>query len=247
MSKALRTLDISSFPCLEDNYGILMHDPASGAVASIDAPDAERIMGELDARGWHLTHILNTHWHDDHVGGNLTLKARYGAKVIGPDAERERIPGIDIGVADGASFDFGTLPVTVMATPGHTLGHVVYHLPTASTLFSGDTLFPMGCGRLFEGTAAQMWGSMQSLAALPPETTVYAAHEYTLANARFAASIDRHDVDVSRRLAKVRDLRANGRTTMPFSIADERATNPFMRAGSAEELGRRRRAKDEFR
>jgi hydroxyacylglutathione hydrolase len=246
-SRDLQVIDVALFACLEDNYGLLVRDPASGAVAAIDTPDASRIMAELDARGWRLTHILNTHWHDDHVGGNLALKARYGATVIAPEAERDRIPGVDVGVAGGTVFDFGTLPVTVIATPGHTLGHVVYYFSTAQMLFPGDTLFAMGCGRLFEGTADQMWVNMQMLAALPPETIVYAAHEYTLGNARFAATIEPENPDVAARLATVRDLRARDMPTMPFTIGDERATNPFMRAESPQEMGHRRVAKDNFR
>lgn len=240
-------IEIALFACLQDNYGILVRDRATGAVAAIDTPDAARISEELGARGWALTHILNTHWHDDHTAGNLMLKAGHAARVIVPEAEYDRIPGADIGVSDGATFDLGATPVTVIATPGHTLGHIVYHLPTARTLFAGDTLFAMGCGRVFEGTPDQMWGNMQMLATLPPATIVYGAHEYTLGNARFAATIEPDNADVARRLAAVAELHDRGEPTIPFTIAEELATNPFIRAGSAEEFARRRLAKDDFR
>jgi hydroxyacylglutathione hydrolase len=241
------TIEILIFPCLDDNYGLLLRDTASGQVAAIDTPDADRIAAELDERGWGLNLILNTHWHHDHVDGNLALKDRYGATVVGPDAERDRIPGIDLPVAEGATLQLGETAIAVIETPGHTLGHIVYHLPDAGALFVGDTLFAMGCGRLFEGTAEQMWANMERLAALPPETIVYCAHEYTQGNARFAATIEPDNRDLQARIARVDAARARNEPTVPFTIADERATNPFMRAGSAAELGRRRLAKDNFR
>lgn len=241
------SVDIVLFPCLEDNYGLLVRDRASGQVAAIDTPDPDRIAAELDARGWGLALILNTHWHHDHVGGNQALKDRYGAIVVGPAAERDRVPGFDLPVAQGAVLRLGDTAINVLETPGHTLGHVAFYLPIPGALFVGDTLFAMGCGRLFEGTAEQMWGNMERLSALPPETLVYCAHEYTHGNARFAATIEPDNPALLARIAQVDAARARGEPTVPFTIADERATNPFMRAGSADELGRRRLAKDDFK
>lgn len=240
------TVDVVLFPCLDDNYGLLVRDRATGKVAAIDTPDADRIAAELDARGWGLDLILNTHWHHDHVGGNHALQARYGATITAPAAERGKIPVIDHAVADGDVIRLGETAIAVIGTPGHTLGHVVYHMPEAGAVFVGDTLFAMGCGRLFEGTAEQMWGNMKRLSALPPETLVYCAHEYTQGNARFAVTIEPDNAVLAMRIAIVDATRAQGLPTVPFTIADERATNPFMRAGSAAEMGRRRLAKDSF-
>ncbi|MGU3392047.1 hydroxyacylglutathione hydrolase [Sphingomonas sp. M1A8_2b] len=238
------SIEIVLFACLEDNYGFLVRDRATDRVATIDTPDAARIAAELDRRGWGLDLVLNTHWHDDHVGGNLPLKARYGARIVAPAVEADRIPGVDIGVGDGATVALGDTIFTVMETPGHTVGHVAYATP--GTIFVGDTLFAMGCGRLFEGSASQMWGNMVRLSALPPETTVYCAHEYTEANARFALHVEPENAALRKRAEHVAALRARGAPTIPFTIADERASNPFMRAGSAEILAERRRAKDMF-
>ena len=222
---------VHQFPARSDNYGVLVHDEASGATASIDAPETDAVLAALDETGWSLTHILTTHHHMDHVAGNEDLKARFGCEIVGPAAEAARIPGIDREVRGGDAFDWAGTRVEVIDTPGHTSGHVVYHLPEHHLLFAGDTLFAMGCGRLFEGTADEMWGSLARLMALPEETVVHAGHEYTLANARFAVTVDPDNRALGERLAEVERLRAENRPTLPTTIAEELATNPFLRAG----------------
>lgn len=214
--------------CRSDNYAVLVKAPGADAVL-VDAPDAAPIAEALDRRGWRLGAILITHHHGDHVVGVPDL-AGPGVAVIGPKAEADRIPGLTRTVAPGDRLDVCGLDVAVIATPGHTLGHVAYHLPAERLLFAGDTLFAMGCGRLFEGTAADMWGSLGRLAALDPETAVYCGHEYTLANARFAAGLLPDDGPIRDRLAQVEALRAAGRPTLPTTIGRERAANPFLRA-----------------
>ena len=222
------TITVHQFACLTDNYGFLVRDKASGQVACIDTPDADAIMAELDRLGWTLTHILNTHWHPDHAGGNAAIKARTGAIIVAPP-EVEKTSAIDRVVADGDHVDLGGTRFEVLETGGHTLGHIIYSSPATGVAFVGDTLFPMGCGRLFEGTAGQMWTSLSRIAALPPETVVYSAHEYTLANARFALSVDKGEA-VAARAAAVAAARERGEPTVPTTIAEERATNPFLRA-----------------
>lgn len=246
---------VHQFPCLSDNYGFLLRDEASGDTACIDTPDAAAILRELDATGWRLTTILNTHWHPDHAGGNEAIKAATGASIYGPAEVAAHFP-IDTVVSDGDRLPLGGTEIRVMASGGHTLGHIVYHLPDAGLLFAGDTLFPMGCGRLFEGTAAQMWDSLTRLAALPRETIVYSAHEYTLANAAFALSVDDSPV-VAKRAADVAQARARNEWTVPTTIGTERDSNPFLRApglalaagaaDDAEAFGRVRAAKDGFK
>jgi len=222
-------LEIDLFPCRSDNFGVLLHDPVSGATASIDAPEEKPILDALSRRGWTLTHILTTHHHGDHVEANLALKQRFGVTIIGP--KREAIPGIDRKVDDGDVFDFAGRRVEVIATPGHTLGHICFYLPEEELLFAADTLFALGCGRVFEGTPAQMWGSLEKLAALPDETTVYFGHEYTLSNARFAKTIDPDNAALLARITEIEALRAAGGFTAPTTIGLEKATNPFLRAG----------------
>jgi hydroxyacylglutathione hydrolase len=223
-------LDVHQFPCLDDNYGYLVRDRASGVTAAVDTPSAQAIEEALAQKGWKLDFILNTHHHDDHAGGNLALKARTGCRIVGPRADAARIPGIDIALGEGEQFALGTRNATVLDTPGHTRGHVVYVFPEDHAAFVGDTLFAMGCGRLFEGTPAQMWQSLGKLAALPDETRVYCAHEYTLKNARFALTVDPSNPDLVARLAEVERLRAQGLPTVPTTIGRERRTNPFLRA-----------------
>ena len=227
-------LDIRQFPCLNDNYGFLIRDTETGAVATIDTPDPEAINAELDAAGWRLTHILNTHHHWDHAGGNLALKEKWGCDIIGPKAEADRIPGIDRRVGDGDAVALGASTAQVFDTPGHTSGHIVYYFADASAeagaAFVGDTIFAMGCGRLFEGTPAQMWASLNKVAALPPETVLYCAHEYTQANARFALTVDPDNEALKARAKAVDALRAEGTPTVPTTLAEELATNPFLRA-----------------
>lgn len=224
------TLDIRLFPCLKDNYGFLLRDAASGAVAAVDTPDADAIDAELARAGWRLTHVLNTHHHADHVGGNQALKARWGCRIIGPRAEAARIPGIDGAVGEGDAVRVGESVARVLETPGHTAGHVVYWFAADGAAFVGDTLFALGCGRLFEGTAEEMWASLGKIAALPEATRLYCAHEYTLANARFALSVDAENAALADRARAVDAARARGEPTVPTTVAAERATNPFLRA-----------------
>ena len=221
-------LEIELFPCRTDNFGVLLHDPATGATASIDAPEERPILDALARRGWTLSHIFTTHHHNDHVEANAALKQRFGVTIIGP--ARETIPGIDRKVDGGDTFDFAGRRVEVIATPGHTLGHICFYLPEEKLLFAADTLFALGCGRLFEGTPADMWASLSRLAALPDDTTVYFGHEYTLSNARFAKTIDPENAALSQRVAEIEALRAKGGFTAPTTIRLEKATNPFLRA-----------------
>ena len=224
-------LDIDLFSCRSDNFGVLVHDPVTGLTASIDAPEEKAILDALARRGWTLSHILTTHHHGDHVEANLALKARFGATITGPAREADRIPGIDRAVDEGDAFDFAGRRVEVIATPGHTAGHVCYFLPEEKLLFAADTLFALGCGRLFEGTAADMWRSLSKLARLPDDTRVYFGHEYTLSNARFAVTVDPDNAALARRAAEIERLRAEGAFTAPTTIGVEKETNPFLRAG----------------
>jgi hydroxyacylglutathione hydrolase len=221
-------LEIDLFPCRSDNFGVLLHDPATGATASIDAPEEKPILDALARRGWALSHIFTTHHHNDHVEANLALKERFGVTIIGP--VRETIPGIDRKVDGGDSFDFAGRRVEVILTPGHTAGHICFHLPAEKLLFAADTLFALGCGRLFEGTPAQMWDSLSKLAVLPDETTVYFGHEYTPSNARFARTVDPDNAVLASRVAEIEAIRAAGGFTAPTTIGLEKATNPFLRA-----------------
>lgn len=223
-------LEIVQLNCLKDNYCVLVHDSDRKVTAAIDAPEAAPIEQALQQRGWRLTHILTTHHHGDHTAANVALRATYDCAIIGPASEASRIPGLTSGVADGDRFSLGTEPVEVLGTPGHTLGHVTYVLPRAGTAFVGDTLFVMGCGRLFEGTADMMWASLQKLAALPPQTTIYCGHEYAEANARFAVTIEPHNLDLQARAAEVTSRRQGGLPCSPTTLAAELITNPFMRA-----------------
>ena len=227
-------LTIHMFPCLADNYGYLLHDAESGATAAVDTPDAHAITAELESRGWRLTHILNTHHHADHAGGNLELKKRTGCTIVGPRADAARIPGIDVAVGEGDVVELGAHRANVYDTPGHTRGHIVYHFAAARAAFVGDTLFAMGCGRLFEGTPAQMWGSLQKILRWPDDTRIYCAHEYTQNNARFALTVEPQNHLLQARAANVVRLRAAGTATVPSTLGEERATNPFLRPQSGE-------------
>jgi len=239
------TLTVRQFPCLSDNYGFLVRDEASGRTACVDTPDAGAVLAELEAAGWRLDFILNTHWHPDHAGGNAEIKAATGAIVIGP-AEVERISPVDRKVVDGDVVDLGATRLTVIDTGGHTLGHITYFDEADQIAFVGDTLFALGCGRLFEGTPEQMWSSLSRLAALPDETAVYCAHEYTASNARFALSVDDGPA-LKARAAEVFAARERGEPTVPTTIAREKATNPFLLAGSAARFAEVRAAKDVFK
>jgi hydroxyacylglutathione hydrolase len=240
-------LEILRVPVLSDNYVWLAHDPASGETVVVDPAVAAPVLDAAAARGWRITQIWNTHWHPDHTGGNAEIKAATGATITGPRAEAERIPTLDVQVGEGDVVRIGELVADVIEVPAHTAGHIAYHLPAAESVFVGDTLFAMGCGRLFEGTTAQMFANMRRLAALPDATQVYCAHEYTLSNGRYAVVAEPENVDIAARLAAVEAARAAGEATVPTTIALERATNPFMRAASADELAARRAAKDAFR
>lgn len=226
----MQPLELEIFVCRSDNFGVLLHCPETKLTASIDAPDFDAITAAADRRGWQLSHIFTTHHHLDHVEANLALKERYGCEIIGPLDEAVAIPGLDRAVADGDSFEFGPHAVAVIGTPGHTAGHVCYHLPDSKLLFAADTLFALGCGRLFERPAADMWHSLQKLAVLPDETAVYFGHEYTLSNARFALTIDPENERLAARAKEIEALRADGRFTIPTTIGLEKETNPFLRA-----------------
>ena len=223
-------MDILILPALSDNYIHMIRDPVSGGVAVIDPAEAEPVVAALTARGWRLDAIFNTHHHGDHIGGNRELKARFGCPVIGARADRHRIPEIDHAVGDGDSYRFGGETISVIATPGHTSGHVSYYCTETKALFCGDTLFSLGCGRLFEGTAAEMWASLLKLRALPGTTLVYCAHEYTLSNARFAQTIEPGNAALAARVDEARRQRELGQPTIPTTLATECATNPFLRA-----------------
>jgi hydroxyacylglutathione hydrolase len=223
-------LQIHQFPCLSDNYGFLIHDPATGATAAIDTPDADEILAQADARGWRITDIWNTHWHPDHAGGNAKIVETTGAKVTGP-AEVERIgKAPDLVVDDGDTVRLGGAQAQVLNVGGHTLGHIAYVFDADKVAFVGDALFSMGCGRLFEGTPQQMWASLSKIAALPRDTTLYCAHEYTEANARFAIYCDPTNRDLQTRVAEVKALRAADKPTVPMTLDLELKTNPFLRA-----------------
>lgn len=231
-TKLKNMLTILQIPVLNDNYIYLLHDPVSGETAAVDPAVAQPVLDILEQKGWRLTAILNTHHHSDHVGGNLELKQKTGCTVIAPLSDQHRIPGIDRGVVDGDVITLGKHSARVISTPGHTSGHVVYHFADDNLLFCGDTLFMMGCGRLFEGTAEQMWHSLQKLKALPASTQVYCAHEYTQTNGRFALTVEPDNRELQQRMEVVNQLRAESLPTVPSTIAQELATNPFFREDS---------------
>jgi len=225
-------LNIHMFACLNDNYCYLLHDEQADVTAVVDTPDVAAIETALAETGWRLTHILNTHHHWDHAGGNLQLKQKTGCTIVGPAADARCIPGIDIAVGEGDTFPLGNHVARVFDTPGHTRGHIVYHFADDSVAFVGDTLFSMGCGRLFEGSAGQMWQSLSKLINWPDDTLLYCAHEYTQANAQFALTIDPDNPRLAARAREVDALRSDGRPTIPSSLAVEKQTNPFLRPTS---------------
>ncbi|MBP2275100.1 MULTISPECIES: hydroxyacylglutathione hydrolase [Sphingomonas] len=239
------TLDIVRVPALDDNYVWLLHDAVANETVVVDPSEAAPVLAAANARGWTISQIWNTHWHPDHTNGNAEIKA-LGATVSGPAAEADKIPTLDYGLREGDSVKIGTHVARVIETPGHTAGHIVFHMADDALLFSGDTLFAMGCGRLFEGGPAQMFANMQRLAVLPPETIVFCAHEYTQSNGRYAAAAEPDNAAVTERMKDVNAKRAAGEPTVPTTIALELATNPFLRASSAEQLAERRAAKDVF-
>lgn len=257
-------LTIAQFLCLGDNYGYLLHDSGTGQTAAVDTPCARTYKTELDKRGWKLTHILNTHHHHDHTGGNLELKED-GVTIIGPKNEKEKIPGIDVAVGEGDTFEFGGNPVNVMDAGGHTKGHISYYFPQESKVFVGDCIFTLGCGRMFEGTPTQFWSALEKHRALPDETMVYwygsilisyvrlytsfltpyvvlvpylsiSAHEYTMSNAKFAMSVEPNNPDLVRRVETFKAMRERNEPTVPTMLGDEKKSNPFLRADLSEEI-----------
>ena len=239
-------LEIIQFPCRHDNYGFVLRDRATGTVACIDTPDADETLRQLALRGWPLHLILNTHWHADHTGGNLALKAATGARIIGPAAEGDRIPGIDQAVQDSDTMKVGNVTFTVLHTPGHTHGHCVYYSAQAGVAFVGDVIFVMGCGRVFEGTMDSARASLQRIAALPPETRLYCAHEYSASNARFALHSAPDDRAIQSAAAAIFAQREAGQPTVPTTVAAERASNLFIRANDVTAFTALRVAKDQF-
>ena len=221
---------VEAFICRTDNYGVLIHDEQSGMTAAVDAPDADPILGHLDALGWSLDLLLITHHHRDHVAGTLAIKQATGCTIVGPDKESQSIPGLDRPVVDGETVAFGAQSFSVIATPGHTAGHVCYWCAESHLAFVGDTLFSLGCGRLSEGTSQEMFASLAKLAALPRETVLYCGHEYTNQNARFALTIEPKNIDLQARAEEVDGLHKAGKMTLPTTIGLEQATNPFLRA-----------------
>lgn len=241
------SIEIVRIPALNDNYIWLVHEPESAETMVVDPAEAAPVLAEAEKRGWAITQIWNTHWHPDHTGGNAAIKAATGCRITGPAAEAAKIPTLDRTVAEGDTVALGPVEARVIDVPAHTAGHIAYHLPAEDVVFVGDTLFAMGCGRLFEGTPAQMFDNMRKLEALPDPTRVYCAHEYTQSNGRYALVAEPDNAALRERMAAVDAARARGEPTVPTTIALERATNPFMRAADVDELARRRSEKDAFR
>jgi len=241
----MAALEIVRVPVLSDNYAWLIHDPESRETVAVDPGEAQPLIDAATARGWTIGQVWTTHWHPDHTAGNQAMKDA-GARITGPAAEADKIPTIDVGVTEGDIVMIGDHAATVMTVPGHTQGHIAFHLADDRIVFTGDTLFAMGCGRLFEGSPADMFANMQRYAAMPDETVVYCGHEYTQSNGRYALVVEPDNDAIAARMRIVDDLRGRGEPTVPTTIGEERATNPFMRATSAGQLGERRSAKDAF-
>ncbi len=238
----MSTIEIRQFPCRSDNYGILIHDGATGVTAAVDAPDAHAVREELRDTGWALTHIFTTHHHFDHVAGHEALKRETNCTIYGPEKEARDIPCIDIPIEEGEKLTFGSIEVQVLQTPGHTPGAVTYFIPNAVDMpgsvrrsgvaFAGDALFSVGCGRVMEGRHAEMWGSLQKIMALPPQTLIYCGHEYTQANIRFALTVDPENAALLDRKREVDALIGKGEPTLPVTLARELETNPFLRVNT---------------
>ena len=239
-------LEIEAVPVLSDNYVWLIHDVASGETAAVDPSVAGPVLEAAEAKGWRLGQVLNTHWHPDHTGGNEAIQSATGCPITAP-AEAERVSKVDRIVAEGDRVRVGGAEAVVWEIPAHTAGHIAYYFESERMIFVGDTMFAMGCGRLFEGTADQMYANLQRIAALPPDVRIYCGHEYTLANAGFAAHAEPANADVAARLKQVHQLRLQGQITLPTTVEAERATNPFVRAEDAESFARLRSEKDSFR
>lgn len=227
-------LEVHQFPCLSDNYGYLLHDQHSQETVCIDTPDADEYLKQAAHKGWQITQIWNTHWHPDHAGGNETIKRATNCKVTAPESEAAKIAGVDRTVRHGDEVMIGDRRACVIDVGGHTLGHIAYHLPGACIAFVGDSVFALGCGRMFEGTPGQFWTSLQRIKALPPETMLYCAHEYTAANARFALHADPHNVELAAYVAEITKRRAHNIPTVPAKLERELKTNPFLRADDPE-------------
>lgn len=228
-------LEVELIPCLSDNYAYLLRDPEQPELcAVVDPSEPEPVKRALGARGLRLTHILNTHHHFDHTGGNLPLKEEFGAEIVGPEKDRARIPGIDVGVDEHAPWSFGRHTARVLEIPAHTRAHIAFAFEDENIVFTGDTLFAMGCGRLFEGTPQMMWTSLSKLMQLDDAMRVYCGHEYTLSNGRFALTLEPGNRDLQGRMTEVEALRAQSRPTIPSTIALEKKTNPFLRPDSPE-------------
>lgn len=238
-------VEVVAVPAFADNYIWLVNEPESGRTAVVDPGDAEPALAEAARRGWTIDQVWNTHWHPDHVGGNLAIKAATGARISGPATER--IEGRDIALDEGSTLSLGAAEGRVIDIPGHTSGHIALLFDDLGIAFVGDTLFAMGCGRLFEGTAEQMYDSLQRIVALPGDTKLYAGHEYSLSNARFAAHAEPGNAAIAARLDAIEAMRAKGEITLPTSVAEERETNPFVRVPSWQEFARLRAEKDSFR
>ena len=238
-------IEVVAVPALSDNYIWMLRDPASGTVAVVDPGQDAPALDAANERGWRISQILTTHWHPDHTGGNSAIKAATGATITAP-AEAERLSVVDRIVAEGDRVSVGELEAMVWDIPAHTAGHIAFYFEEAKMIFVGDTLFAMGCGRLFEGTPEQMFANMARFASLPDDVRIYCGHEYTLANARFAAHVDPDNKAVAERLVTVAAMRERGEVTLPTTIGEERATNPFMRATDAADLARLRTLKDSF-
>jgi hydroxyacylglutathione hydrolase len=239
-------LEVVAVPVLSDNYVWLIHDEETGETAAVDPSVADPVLDAVQARGWRLSQVLNTHWHPDHTGGNEAIQNAVGCPITAP-AEAERISKVDRTVAEGDRVRVGSADAVVWEIPAHTAGHIAYYFESEGMIFVGDTMFAMGCGRLFEGTAEQMYANLQRIAALPPDVRIYCGHEYTLANARFAAHAEPDNPAIAERLAEVQALRDAGKITLPTTVAQERATNPFVRASTWERLASLRKDKDSFR
>jgi hydroxyacylglutathione hydrolase len=238
------SIEVIRIPVLSDNYVWLVRESKSNEVMVVDPAVAPPVLAKAEELGWKITQIWNTHWHPDHTGGNAEIKEATGCSITGPAAEFARIPTLDIQVEGGDIVKLGAVEAHIIDVPAHTAGHIAYHFAEDKVAFVGDTLFAMGCGRLFEGTADQMFSNMRKLEALGDDTAIYCAHEYTLSNGRFALTVEPDNAALAQRMAEVTAMRERGEATVPTSIGLERATNPFMRAASVEELAQRRAAKD---
>ncbi|MCU0818322.1 MAG: hydroxyacylglutathione hydrolase [Beijerinckiaceae bacterium] len=239
-------MQIALFTCLADNYAVLLRDEATAVVALVDAPASEPVIAELEKRGWGLDLILITHRHHDHIEGVPALVARYGAKVIAPALAADVLPGADRFVKEGDRLQIGEIAVEVWDTPGHCADHISYHLPAEQVIFVGDTMFTMGCGRIFNLPPEMLYASLQRIGALPEATRIYSGHEYTLSNARFAIATEPDNAAIAARFKTIEAMRASGTPTVPTTVAEERATNVFLRARDVAEFAARREAKNRF-